>query len=206
VKLWWVRQQKHIKRRVFFSSNLHLWRCITHSQLHTWKTSQIHLLESSVFVFMFSFSPLLICITVYGKEHNNYKKQTIHLWGKMDLVTYIDSVSLNINHRMTIGHCCWIDDCNWQSIDDSYWCFYSRKGMGLAVLKYNPYLNSFTQPMVCLTPISPWENQSCNFRREFRVMCLLPSQLEAMKFCKVGNQNAKELPLVLGGLGVIAFV
>lgn len=37
-------------------------------------------------------------------------------------------------------------------------------------------------------------------------MCLLPSQLEAMKFSKVRNQNAKELPLVLEFLGVIAFV
>lgn len=37
-------------------------------------------------------------------------------------------------------------------------------------------------------------------------MCLLPSQLEAMKFRKVRNQNGKELPVVLGVLGVIAFV
>lgn len=37
-------------------------------------------------------------------------------------------------------------------------------------------------------------------------MCLLPSQLEAMKFSKVRNQNAKELPLVLGFLGEVTFV
>ncbi len=140
------------------------------------------------------FFPLLICVSVYGKEHNNYEQQTIHLWGKMDSVAYLGSkVSLNINRRMTPGRCCWIDDCNWWTPIDAF--IHDQACVWRAVLKYLPHLNSFTQLMLCLTQIGPREYDSCYFRRDLRVMCLLPSQLEAMKFSKVGNQNAEELPL-----------
>jgi len=54
----------------------------------------------------------------------------------MDLVTYIDSVSLNINRRMTIGHCCWIDDCNWWTPIDAF--IHEKACVWLAVLKIQP--------------------------------------------------------------------
>ncbi len=111
-------------------------------------------------------------------------------------------VGLNINRRMTPGRCCWIDDCNWCTPIGAF--IHNQACVWKAVLKYLPHLNSFTQPMLCLTHIGPRENDSCYFRRDLRVMCLLPSQLEAMKF--VGNQNAKELPLGLMFLEVIVFV
>lgn len=152
-------------------------------------------------VFFFS---ILICIPVYGREHDNYEQQTIHLCGKMDLVAYLGSVSSNINRRMTSGRCCWIDDCNWWTPIDAF--IHDQACVWPAVLKYLPHLNSFTQPVLCLTQIGPRENDSCYFRRDLRVMCLLPSQLEAMKFSTLGNHNAEELPLVLGFLEVIAFV
>lgn len=156
--------------------------------------------------FHVSFFPLLICISVYGKERNNYDQHNIHLWGNMDSVAYLGS--LNINHRITPCRCCWIDDCNWWTPIDGF--IHDQACVWPAVLKYLPLLNSFTQPMLCLTQISPWENDSLFFffffQRDLRVMCLLPSQLEAMKVSKVGNQNAEELPLVFGFSEVITFV
>lgn len=84
----------------------------------------------SFHVFFFS----LICISVYGKEHN-YEQQTINLWEKMDSVAYLDSASMNINRRMTSGHCCWIDDCNWWTSIDAF--IHDKACVWLAVLKYH---------------------------------------------------------------------
>lgn len=104
--------------------------------------------EKCCLCFHVFFFPLLICISVYGKEHNNYKQQTINLWGKMDSVAYLGSISMNINCRMTSGRCCWIDDCNWWTPIDAF--IHDKACVWPAVLKYLPQLNSFTQPMVCL--------------------------------------------------------
>lgn len=109
--------------------------------------------------FHVSFFPLLICISVYGKERNNYDQHNIHLWGNMDSVAYLGS--LNINHRITPCRCCWIDDCNWWTPIDAF--IHDQACVWPAVLKYLPLLNSFTQPMLCLTQISPWENDSLFF-------------------------------------------
>ncbi len=105
-----------------------------HAKFICWKVLSLF----SQFIF-----PLLICISVYGKEHNNYEQQTIHLWREMDSVAYL--VSLNINRRMTSGRCCWIDDCNWWTPIDAF--IHDQACVWRAVLKYLPHLNSFTQPM-----------------------------------------------------------
>lgn len=95
--------------------------------------------------FLFSPFDLYFC---NGKERNNYKQQTINLWGKMDSVAYLGSVSMSINCRMTSGCCCWIDDCNWWTPIDAF--IHDKACVWPAVLKYLPHLNSFTQPTVCL--------------------------------------------------------
>ncbi len=77
-------------------------------------------------------------------------------------------VGLNINRRMTPGRCCWIDDCNWCTPIGAF--IRNQACVWKAVLKYLPHLNSFTQPMLCLTQIGPRENDSCYFRRDLRVM------------------------------------
>lgn len=78
-----------IKQCVFFSFNLAFWWYITPTQLHT----------SGKCCPCFHVFPLLICISVYGREHDNYKQQTIHLWRKMDSVANLGNVSLNNNRR-----------------------------------------------------------------------------------------------------------